>query len=66
MTELKKIIEKGYKPEEVVAIVSILKDKDIKSMLKILKSISSTLILTSLAENPRGLLEKRYIDNFQI
>ena len=54
MTELKKIIEKGYKPEEVVAIVSILKDKDIKSMLKILKSISSTLILTSLAENPRG------------
>ena len=55
MIELKKVIEKGYKPEEVVAIVSILKDKDTKSMLKILKSVSSTLILTSLAENPRGV-----------
>lgn len=54
MLELKKVIEKGYKSEEVVAIVSMLKDKDVKSMLKILKSVSSTLILTSLAENPRG------------
>ena len=52
--ELKKVVEKGYKPEEVAAIVSILKDKDVKSMLEILKSVSSTLILTSLAENPRG------------
>lgn len=54
MMELKKVVEKGYKPEEVAAIVSILKDKDVKSMLEILKSVSSTLILTSLAENPRG------------
>lgn len=54
MTELAKIIRQGYKPEDVVAITSILKDKTVKPMIKILKTISKNIIFTSLADNPRG------------
>ena len=54
MTELKKVVEKGFSPDEVVAIVSILKDKDRKHILEILRPVTSNIIFTSLAENPRG------------
>lgn len=55
MTELAKIISKAYKPEDVVAVTSILKDKKVVPMLDILKTIAGDIILTSLMENPRGL-----------
>lgn len=54
MMELKKVVEKGYAPEEVVAIVSILKDKDSEKMLEILRGAVSNIICTSIEENPRG------------
>ncbi len=66
MTELKKVVEKGFSPDEVVAIVSILKDKDRKHILEILRPVTSNIIFTSLAENPRGTVgEEIYelIDN---
>lgn len=56
MTELKKVVEKGFSPDEVVAIVSILKDKDRKHILEILRPVTSNIIFTSLAENPRGTM----------
>ncbi len=54
MTELSKTIAKGYSPEEVVVITSILKDKDVKHMLPLIRKISENIIFTSLKENPRG------------
>lgn len=53
---LSKIIKKGYTKNEVVIIISILKDKKIKEMLEIASEISDMIILTSLKENKRGLL----------
>lgn len=44
----------GFKKEEIVAIVSILKDKDSKKILEILESTVGKIIFTSLAENKRG------------
>ena len=55
MSNLRKIIKQGYKKDEVVLIVSILKDKKIDEMLKICEDMSDKIILTSLSENPRGL-----------
>lgn len=55
MKELARIIKQEYKPEDVVAITSILKDKKVEPMLKILRTIAGDIILTSLAENHRGL-----------
>ena len=54
MRELCKIIEQGYKSEEVVIITSILKDKDVKHMLSLMRKIADNIIFTSLEENPRG------------
>lgn len=54
MRELCKIIEQGYKSEEVVIITSILKDKDVKHMLNLMRRIADNIIFTSLEENPRG------------
>lgn len=54
MTELKKVVQKGFKAEDVVAIVSILKDKDRKQILEILRPVTSNIIFTSLEENSRG------------
>ena len=54
MRELCKIIEQGYKSEEVVIITSILKDKDVKHMLGLMRKIADNIIFTSLEENPRG------------
>ena len=55
MKELVQIVKQKYLPTEVVAIASILKDKEVKAMLKLLKSTANNIILTSLEENQRGL-----------
>lgn len=55
MTELSKIIKNGYQPNEVYVITSILKDKDITNMLKIIETFSENIILTGLP-NKRGLM----------
>lgn len=55
INNLKKIIEQGYNKNEVVMIVSILKDKKVTEMLKVCETMSDNIILTSLEENPRGL-----------
>lgn len=54
MNELCKIIKQGYTPQEVVIITSILKDKDVKHMLPLMRKISENIIFTSLEDNPRG------------
>lgn len=54
MTELCKTIKQGYTPNEVVFITSILKDKDVKHMLPIMRETTDNIIFTSLKENPRG------------
>lgn len=54
MRELCKIIEQGYRSDEVVIITSILKDKDVKHMLKLMRKISDNIVFTSLEDNPRG------------
>lgn len=54
MTELCKTIKQGYTPNEVVFITSILKDKDVKHMLSIMRETTDNIIFTSLKENPRG------------
>lgn len=57
MEELAKIIKKGYKKSDVIAITSILRDKNIEEMLEIENSFANTIILTSLDNTPRGLSE---------
>lgn len=54
MRELCKIISKNFKPEDVVIITSILKDKEVTHMVELMKTISKHIIFTSLADNPRG------------
>lgn len=54
MRELCKTIKLGYSPNEVVVITSILKDKDVKHMLPLMREISDNIIFTSLEDNPRG------------
>ena len=49
-----KTIKQGYTPNEVVFITSILKDKDVKHMLPIMRETTDNIIFTSLKENPRG------------
>lgn len=44
----------GYEKDEIVAVVSILKDKDYTKILKILEACVKKIIFTSLAENKRG------------
>lgn len=55
INNLKKILIHEYKPDEIVMIVSILKDKKVKEMLEVCESLSNKIILTSLSDNPRGL-----------
>lgn len=54
MSELCKTLKQGYKNDEIVVITSILKDKDIKSMLALLRDVADNIIFTSLEDNPRG------------
>lgn len=54
MKELCKVIKQGFTPQEIVIITSILKDKDVKHMLLLMREISENIIFTSLEDNPRG------------
>lgn len=47
-------LEKGYNKDEIVGIVSILKDKETVSIIDILEKTMGNIIFTSLAENKRG------------
>lgn len=55
INNLKKILIHEYKKEDVVMIVSILKDKKVKEMLEVCESMSENIFLTSLEDNHRGL-----------
>lgn len=44
----------GFKKDEIIAVVSMLKDKDSKKILEILENNVSKIIFTSLSENMRG------------
>ena len=61
MKTLVSTIKKAYAPDEIVIITSILKDKDIKSMLDELKKTSNNIILTSIPDNSRGLTGKELL-----
>lgn len=54
VNELCKIISKNFKREDVTILVSILKDKEKKSMFRKLNEISSNIVITSIPDNPRG------------
>lgn len=54
INELCKIISKNFKREDVTILVSILKDKEKKSMFRKLNEISSNIVITSIPDNPRG------------
>lgn len=58
VNELCKIISKNFGRDDVSIVVSVLKDKEKKSMFKKLNTISSNIILTSIPDNPRGSLAK--------
>ena len=59
---LKKILTHEYKSDEIVMIVSILKDKKVKEMLEVCESFSDKIILTSLSDNPRGLSGEKLLE----
>lgn len=65
MRELCKIIEQGYRSDEVVIITSILKDKDVKHMLKLMKKISDNIVFTSLEDNPRGTTGEKILEQLE-
>ncbi|WP_294658997.1 folylpolyglutamate synthase/dihydrofolate synthase family protein [uncultured Fusobacterium sp.] len=65
MRELCKIIEQGYRSDEVVVITSILKDKDVKHMLKLMRKISDNIIFTSLEDNPRGTTGEKLLEQLE-
>lgn len=60
--ELVKIVKQHYHKTEVAILTSILKNKDIKPMLEMLAEVSDDIILTSLADNPRGSTAKELFD----
>lgn len=49
-----KTLSLGYKKEEIIGIVSILKDKETKTIIETLESTIEDIIFTSLKENLRG------------
>lgn len=49
-----KTLSLGYKKEEIIGIVSILKDKETKTIIETLENTIEDIIFTSLKENPRG------------
>ncbi|MGL5124249.1 MAG: bifunctional folylpolyglutamate synthase/dihydrofolate synthase [Fusobacteriaceae bacterium] len=56
MTVLKNILVEKYDKSDIITIVSILEDKEINEMSKILEKFSEQIILTSLKDdNKRGL-----------
>lgn len=65
MRELCKIIEQGYRSDEVVIITSILKDKDVRHMLKLMRKISNNIVFTSLEDNPRGTTGEKILEQLE-
>ena len=65
MRELCKIIEQGYRSDEVVIITSILKDKDVRHMLKLMRKISDNIVFTSLEDNPRGTTGEKILEQLE-
>lgn len=66
--KLRENISPSYKPDEVTAIVSILEDKDIETIMKEIRGFSDTVILTSLEGFKRGLKGeelKKYVGSFK-
>lgn len=62
INNLKKILIHEYKPNEIVMIISILKDKKVKEMLEVCETLSNKIILTSLSDNPRGLSGEKLLE----
>ena len=44
-----------YKPEEMIIITSVLRDKDISAMLNIFAKLTKSVIFTTIDNNPRGM-----------
>lgn len=65
MRELCKTLKQGYKSSDVVIITSILKDKDIKHMLSLMREVTDNIIFTSLEENPRGSTGEKIIEQLE-
>lgn len=65
MKELCKIIEQGYSSDEVVIVTSILKDKNIGSMLSLMRKVTDNIIFTSLEENSRGTTGERIMEQLE-
>lgn len=67
MKALGETVKKGYHPDEVMVITAILKDKDVKEMVKEIEKFSSKIVVTSLLENKRGttgeVLKKYFTDD---
>ena len=64
---LRENINLSYKEDEVVAIVSVLEDKDIQGVLAEIRQFTDTVVLTSLADFKRGLKGEellKYTDEF--
>ncbi len=67
--KLKDNITLSFKPHEVVALVSILEDKDIKGIVDEIREFADTIVLTSLEMFKRGLKGeelKKYTDSFNM
>ncbi|GLI55902.1 diaminohydroxyphosphoribosylaminopyrimidine deaminase [Propionigenium maris DSM 9537] len=65
---LRENINLSYREDEVVAIVSVLEDKDIQGVMEEIRGFTDTIILTSLADFKRGLKGEdllKYTDSFQ-
>ncbi len=65
---LRENINLSYREDEVVAIVSVLEDKDIQGVMEEIRKFADTIVLTSLADIKRGLKGEellKYTDNFQ-
>ncbi len=65
---LRENINLSYREDEVVAIVSVLEDKDIQGVMEEIRKFTDTIVLTSLADFKRGLRGEellKYTDSFQ-
>ena len=63
--ELIKIVKQHFSKDEVTVLVSILKDKDRVSMFRKLNEISSSIVLTSIPNNPRASTAKELYDHVE-
>ncbi|WP_320046398.1 folylpolyglutamate synthase/dihydrofolate synthase family protein [uncultured Ilyobacter sp.] len=67
--KLRENINLSFSPEEVVAVVSVLGDKDIQHIMRMIRGFSDTIILTSLEMFKRGMSGEKlseYTDLFKL